>query len=268
MSSPLELHLSIIKYVPLFFAVAIFIFTAIGWYLGHYRLRKNNGSEITVRDSLAAAIFGLSALVLGFTFSTAATRYNVRVDSVRAQAQILGEVYKSIRYLAPSDQVVIKNSLNDLLNLRLTIYKDAKSRLDVDKGAEKISETSRKIYEEVSRATPNAPAENQALANEILMPQVRSLSTVFAAGIINMQSHPPRLLMNFLFSLLCVGAFLIGYTMAVKSESDWLLAGLYIVLIGLSLYVILSLELPHLLMNDEEINREFLLLKDSVNPAP
>jgi hypothetical protein len=268
MSSPLELHLGIIKYVPLFFAAAIFVFTAIGWYLGNYRLRKNNGSEIAVRDSLAAAIFGLSALVLGFTFSTAATRYNVRVDSVRAQAQILGEVYKSIKYLAPSDQVVIKNSLNDLLNLRLTIYKDSKSRLDVDKGAEKISEASRRIYEEASRATRNAPAENQALVNEILMPQVRSLSTVFAAGIINMQSHPPRLLMNFLFSLLCVGAFLIGYTMAVKSESDWLLAGLYIVLIGLSLYVILSLELPHLLMNDEEINREFLLLKDSVNPAP
>jgi hypothetical protein len=40
------------------------------------------------------------------------------------------------------------------------------------------------------------------------------------------------------------------------------------VLIGLSLYVILSLEIPDILMPYEEVNREFLLLKESVNAAP
>lgn len=70
--------------------------------------------------------------------------------------------------------------------------------------------------------------------------------------------------MRFLLALLCIGAFLIGYTMAVKKESDWLLATLYTFLIGISLFVILSLEVPNLLMPYEETNREFLLIKSMV----
>jgi|GEM_PF-3224917 len=61
------------------------------------------------------------------------------------------------------------------------------------------------------------------------MPQVKNLSTVFAAGIINTKSAPLALLMRYLYELLCVGAFLIGCTMALKNESDWLLASLYII---------------------------------------
>ena len=268
MNSIIYQNLDLIKYVPLFFAAAIFVFTAMGWFFGHYRLKKQSGSQVIVRDSLATAIFGLSALVLGFTFSTSANRYSVREDSIRVQAQTLGQVYESLKYLAPSDQLVLKNSLNDLLNLRLTIVKDPKTRLEVDKGADQVLEVTRKIYEQASRAALNAPPETQTFANEILMPQVRNLSTVFFTGIISQKAHPPSLLMRFLFFLLCIGAFLIGYTMAVKNENDWLLAGLYIALIGLSLYVILSLEMPNILMPYEEINRELLLLKEAVSAAP
>jgi hypothetical protein len=42
------------------------------------------------------------------------------------------------------------------------------------------------------------------------------------------------------------------------------LATLYTLLIGISLYVILSLEVPNLLMPYDEINRDFLLLKEAV----
>lgn len=229
---------------------------------------RHGVSGVAVRDSIVAAIFGLSALVLGFTFSSAANRYSIRVDSIRAQAQILADVYGSLKYLAPSDQVELKKSLNDLLTLRLTMYKNANNRLDIDQGSGKISAATRKISEETIIAIRNAPAGSQALANEILMTQVRSLSTIFAVGIINTKSVPPAILMRYLYGLLCVAAFLIGYTMALKNESDWPLASLYIILVGFSLYVIISLELPNLLMPYDEINREFLMLKESFDSVP
>jgi hypothetical protein len=52
--------------------------------------------------------------------------------------------------------------------------------------------------------------------------------------------------------------------MVLKNETDWLLASLYTLLIGISIYVILSLELPNLLMPYEEVNRDLLMLKDAV----
>jgi hypothetical protein len=260
-------NLHIVDYAPLILTVAIFIFTGIGWYFGHYRLKKNGDSSVAIRDSLVAAIFGLSALVLGFTFSGAASRYTARMDGVRIQSQALEDVYISLKYLAPSDQMVLKESLNELLDSRLSVYAKITSLADMEMGLKKITAGTRKIQEQVAEASLNAPAENKVLIAELLIPQTRNLSSVFATGIVNTQSHPPVLLMRFLFSLLCIGAFLIGYTMAVKKESDWLLSTLYTILIGLSFYVILSLEFPNILMPFQEINKEFLLLKEAIGQS-
>lgn len=260
----LQSNLRVVEFAPLLLTIATFICIAIGWYFGHYRLNKHREGGIVVRDSLVAAIFGLSALVLGFTFSGSASRYFDRMDEIRVQAQTLQQVYGSLKYLAPSDQIKIRASLNELLDLRLSAYKDIKSMTDVDVEGSKIMASVRRIQEEVSRAVANAPVENKGLVADLLIPQVSSLSSTYAAGIVKSKSHPPSLLMKFLFAMLCIGAFLIGYTMAVKKEHDWLLATIYTLLIGISLYVILSLEVPNLLMPYDEINRDFLLLKEAV----
>lgn len=260
----IESNLYVVHYAPLAFTGAVFLFTAIGWFFGHYRLKTKREEGVTVRDPLVAAIFGLTALVLGFTFSGSASRYSAQMDGLRVQAQLLSKVYGSLKYLAPDDQISIKKSLDELLDMRLSAFKDSKGMADVDAQAQKILEGTRKLQEQVAVATPNATSKNQVLISELLVPQVRALSASISSGIISSKSHPPTLLMRFLFGLLCITAFLIGYTMAVKSESDWLLATLYTIIIGIALYVILSLELPNLLMPYDEVNRDFLLLKDAV----
>jgi len=259
-----ESNLHAVQYAPLMFASAVLLFTAIGWYFGHFRIKANKDESITVRDPLVAAIFGLTALVLGFTFSGSASRYAAHMDVIRTQAQVLQKVYGSLQYLAPSDQIEVKKSLDNLLDIRLSAFKNVKGLSDIEVQERNLMQATRKLQEQVTLASVNATPKNQVLINELLIPQVRDLSSSLSAGIINAKSHPPTLLMRFLFALLCVTAFLIGYTMAVKKESDWLLATLYTVIIGVALYVILSLELPNLLMPYEEVNRDFLALKNAV----
>jgi len=259
-----ESNLHVVHYAPLLFAGAILLFTAIGWYFGKFRIKANKDESITVRDPLVAAIFGLTALVLGFTFSGAADRYAAHMDVIRTQAQTLQKVYGSLQYLDPSDQSEVKKSLDNLLDIRLSAFKNMKDLLDIEVQEQNIMQAIRRLHEQVTLATANATPKNQILINELLIPQVRDLSSSLSAGMINTKSNPPALLMRFLFALLCVTAFLIGYTMAVKKESDWLLAILYTVIIGVSLYVIISLELPNLLMPYEEVNRDFLALKNVV----
>ena len=263
MNQFIQSNLQTLHFAPLLFACAILIFTAMGWYFGHYRLGRQSKGGVAVRDPLVAAIFGLSALVLGFTFSGASSRYSSQVDLIRTQAQSLQNVYGSLQYLDPQDRPVIQQALNQLLDVRLGAYKEMRGLSDIDSGSIKILAASRKLQEELAVAVANAPSQNKVLVAEILIPQAKALYAAFAAGTINVKSHPSILLMRFLLALLCIGAFLIGYTMAVKNESDWLLASLYTALIGFSLYVILSLELPNILMPYEEINRDFLVLKEA-----
>ena len=261
----LESNLELIKYAPAFFAVSISFFMGLGWLFGRYRAKKHGKNSVVVRDSLAAAIYGLSALVLSFTFSNASNHYDIRIEAVRIQANAIKEVYLSTSYLQAADQRSIKKSLLDLLDLRLAAYKDNKTMHEVNLGAEKISTLVRQINEDVVKASLSAPSSSKYLVGEILAPQMGNLVTVLNAGAIKFKSHPPKLLMRFLYLLLCMGGVLIGYTMAVKNESDWILAFTYLVIMGIALEVIISLENPTLLMPYEEFNRDLLLLKESLS---
>ena len=264
MSSLINSNLQLVSLVPLALTFSIFISTAAGWYFGRFRIKRHGNHSIVVRDFLVTAIFGLSALVLGLTFSGSTSRYISRMDMNRVQAQTLQEIYGSLKYLSPADQVEIKNSLNQLLELRLTTYKNINNISDLEIGSKKLIDSTRKIQEQVTEAVSRTSPNNKLLAQEVLVPQVRSLSSSFFTGIINAKSHPPELLMRFLFTLVCIGSFLIGYTMVVKNEIDWLLATLYTVLVGFSLYVILAMEAPNLLMPYEVMNQDFLLLQETM----
>lgn len=255
-----DLNLQIFKNAPIFFICSITFFLVIGWLLGRYRLRFNAGN-VVVRESLVASIFGLSALVLGFSFSGASNRFDTRIENVRAQAFTIKEAYLSANYLKEQDRNHIQKELIVLLEKRLEVYKDINSMDDIDLGADKLSSLVRQITETMMKAVSNAPIENKQILNETLIPQVRSLTNLFNVGAIKTKSHPPLVVIRFLYILLCAGALLIGYTMVIKSEQDWLLAMMYVVLMGFGLYVILSLEFPNLLMPYDEFNRDLLLLR-------
>lgn len=258
------LSLELIRYAPVFFAFSISLFMALGWLFGRYLINKYGEGSVAVRDSLVASIFGLSALVLSFTFSSASNHYDSRIETIRIQASSIKALYASTKYLQPHDQVAIKKSLSNLLNLRLEAYENIESMADIDRSGDRVSDMVNKINEEVVAASLNASPENRPVIGEILMPQMRNLVTIFGADAIKTKSHPPTLLMRFLYILLCIGALLIGYTMAVKLESDWFMAVIYVLLMGLGLHVILSLEYPNLLMPFGEFNRDLLLLKKSL----
>jgi len=257
----LESNLELIKYAPAFFAVSICLFMGLGWLFGSLRKRKHGTKNIVVKDSLAAAIYSMSALVLSFTFSNASNHYDTRNEAVRSQANAIKQVYLSTSYLQSADQKTIKKSLLDLLDLRLSAYQDNKSIHEVNLGTEKISTLVRQINEDVAKASLSAPASRKYLAGEILAPQMRNLVTVFDTGAIKFKSHPPQLVIHFLYLLLCIGGVLSGYTMAVKNESDWFMAVIYLVMMGIGFQVILSLENPTLLIPYVEFNKDLLHLK-------
>jgi len=260
MNTALEIDLRLIDFVPILFAVSIAVFMTIGWFFGHYRVKRSKGT-VTVRDSLASAIFGLSALVLGFTFSSASSHYDTQIENIRFQAHTIKELYDSTKYLQPSDQATVNKLLDALVDLHVTGYSKLRRATDIEIVADNVSSLVRQINETVITAVANAPEQNKAILAETISPQTRDLVTICNTAIIKAKSHPPLLIMRFLYALLCIGALLIGYTMAVKQENDWFLASVYIILMGLGLYVILSLEYPHLLMPKEEVNRAFLLMK-------
>ena len=258
------ISLQLFKFLPAFFGISITLFLGVGWILGRLRPKKFGDSGAVIGDSLASAIFGLSALVLGLTFSNASNHYEIRIEGIRAQANAIKEVYESTRFLQPSDETALKESLRKLLNLRIEAYSKLESETDVAIATNGLANLVRQINVDIAKAVVNAPSENKALLFETITLQTRNLVSTFNFGDIKTKSHPPLLMMHFLYTLFCAASLLIGYTVAVRGETDWLLATVYLLLMGFGFYVILALEYPNLLMPFEEFNQDFLLLKNSL----
>ena len=252
-------HLGIVKYAPLIFFSSILTFLLIGWLYGRYRARTSE--HVVVRDSLATAIFGLSALVLGFTFSNAADHFDTRMRVIRDQANSAKQVYQSSSYLNPKDQAIVKDTLQQMITLRISVYEDIKTFDDLDGKLDAMGKLLNKLNEEINESIPRAPASTKDLANTVLRPQLTHLLDIYQEGILNAKHHPPAIIERFLFALLSIGALLSGYSMAVKKEEDWFLTALYLGLMGFALYVIFSLEFPHQLQSSEYINADFLRLQ-------
>lgn len=249
-------HLIIVKYAPLIFFVSILTFLLMGWLFGKYRLRTSN--QVIVRDSLATAIFGLSALVLGFTFSGANDHFDKRVSLMRAQADAITQIYQSSKYLSLKDQVEVRNSLKEILEDRLELYQEVNTFADLNANIARLGNKLNEFNELMMLSIPRAPIGNRELAEKILRPQTDRLMEVLRDGMLNARHHPPPILDRFLFALLSIGALLSGYAMAVKNEEDWFLTALYLGLMGFALYVIFALEFPNQLFPYESFNADLL----------
>lgn len=249
-------HLNIVKYAPLIFFTSILLFLLIGWLFGKYRLRTSD--KVIVRDSLAGAIFGLSALVLGFTFSSANDHFDKRITLIRAQADAITQVYQSSKYLNPKDQIEVHNLLKEILAERLTIYKDVSTFAALNANISRLGDKLNEFNELMMLSIPRAPSNNRELADKILRSQTDQLIAVLRDGMLNARHHPPPILERFLFTLLSVGALLSGYAMAVKNEEDWFLTFIYLGLMGFALYVIFALEFPNELFPYESFNADLL----------
>jgi hypothetical protein len=169
----MENHLNVVKYAPYIFLVSILIFLGIGWLIGKYRLRTSD--KVIVRDSLAAAIFGLSALVLGFTFSSANDHFDQRVSINRAQADAITQIYQSSKYLNSADQNAVRRNLNEILTDRLEIYQEVYSFTALNENLERLGHKINDFNELMMLSIPRAPAGTKELADKILRPQTDHL---------------------------------------------------------------------------------------------
>jgi len=255
----LENHIYIVKYAFLMFFVSILIFLLIGWLYGRYRV--SHSDKVATGDSLSTAIYGLTALVLAFSFSSATDHYDKRMSLIHDQAHVLKQVYKSSNYLSSTDRLMIQNNLKQILTLRISKYQNIKSMDELDRNNDALEASLTSLNEEINKAIARAPASTKDLADTILRTQLSHLIDIFQEGVLNGKRHPPQIIDRFLFALLSTGALLSGYMMAVKKEEEWFLTSLYLGLMGISLYVIFALEFPHLMHNPELMNEDFLKLQ-------
>ncbi|GAB3349623.1 bestrophin-like domain [Lysobacter tyrosinilyticus] len=192
--------------------------------------------------SAAAAVFGLLGLLIAFTFSGAASRFEARRHLITDEANAIGTAYLRLDMLPRDAQPELRELFRRYVDVRASTYRKS---APIETRSTSLAEASVMQGQIWSRSLaackrPDAPVQ----AMTLLVPALNEMIDITTTRASATENHPPLVIFLLLGALSLIGALLVGYDLAPNKERSWLHPTLFALMMSLAVYVIIDLEYP------------------------
>ncbi|MCA9094794.1 MAG: hypothetical protein KDA68_15005 [Planctomycetaceae bacterium] len=126
------------------------------WYGLRDHVRESEQSR-TVSNTLKGSIFGLVALLLGFSFSATTSRYEFRQRLVLDQANAVGTCYLRAGLLAEEPRTRIRSALRQYVHARIQLFDRASHIQELARHRGEIEGHMSELWELVEQANRDNP---------------------------------------------------------------------------------------------------------------
>jgi hypothetical protein len=222
----------------LFFGMLLCL--GIGRWLGLRRLaHKGNASGFGTAEN---AIFALFGLLVAFTFSGAAARFDSRRALIADEANAIGTAYLRVDLLSPADQPETRRMFREYVDSRLAIYRRLPDVAAALVELERSGGLQTRIWARAVAGTKVPDAHPNAAM--LLLPALNEMFDITTTRTMAARAHPPTVIYQLLFLLGLGCALLAGHAMAGAKTWSWLHAVGFAAFVALVTYVILEIEFP------------------------
>ena len=230
---------------PVLYSLSLFLGMLIlleaGRRLGVMRRSKESDGERSNLGPVEGAVFALFGLLMAFTFSGAASRFNEKRMLIAEEANAVETAYLRL-HLVPHSAPKIQDLFRQYVDSRLKTY-----RLLPDMKAASVEmANSKRIQEEIWTESVAATSEKGAhpAAAWVLLPALNNMIDMMTTRTMALQVHPPRIIFALLFALGLICSLLAGYRMSAGKHRSWLHILGFTVITMIVVYVILDAEYP------------------------
>jgi hypothetical protein len=251
---------------PALFAVSLagglflgmLFFIEVGRRIGMRRQSSEEGGT----GAVDGAVFALFGLLVAFTFSGSATRFDARRDLITKEANAIGTAWLRLDLLPVEAQPPVRKLFRDYVDARLSTYKDLS-----DKEATRAEYArSLAIQGEIwTRSVAAAAASATPAATMLLLPALNDMIDITTTRLMAARTHPPTVIFALLFLLALGCSLLAGFGMAKCSRRSWLHMTAFAAITAVTVYVILDIEYPRLgLIRIDAADRVLIELRESM----
>ena len=222
--------------------LGMLILAEAGRRIGMRRLAQDpQGAEAGV-GTVEGAVFALLGLLIAFTFSGAASRFDTRRQLIIKETNDIGTAYLRLDLLPVDAQPELREKFRQYLDARLEVYRQLP---DIAAAKEELVKANKLQGEIWSRAVAASRAQGASPAAPMLvLPALNTMIDITTTRTMAMQMHPPVVIFALLFGLALASSLLVGYGMAGSKAHNWLhMLGLVFAMAA-SVYVILDIEYP------------------------
>jgi len=230
----------------------LFVFSLFIGMLLMLELGRRIGARRRARDPQAAdvglgtingAIFGLMGLLIAFTFSGAATRFDKRRDLVVQEANDIGTAYLRIDLLPASARPALRERFRRYVESRLAVYRAIP---DIEAVKAKLGE-SNLIQAEIWRLSVASTKEvevNGPAVTSLVLASLNDMIDITTTRTVAFQTHLPSTMVILMAVLVLGGSLISGYELSGAKQRSLLHAISFAVLMAGVIYIIVDLEYP------------------------
>jgi len=228
------------------------------------RLRRREEKWSSGLGVIDGAVFGLMALLLGFSFSGAVSRFDARRELIVQETDAIDTAWLRADLLPEAAQPQIRNDFRAYLDARLGFYKNL--GLDRAKALDELA-LSEKLQTKIW--TESIAATKQASSPAVLTLVVGSLNEMFditTARTVALQTHPPLPMYITLVLLAIASSLIAGFGMGDTDKRPWLHTLVFAASLALTVYTIIDLEFPRLgLIRIDRYDQALVNVRNSMN---
>jgi hypothetical protein len=194
--------------------------------------------------ALDSAVFALFGLLIAFTFSGAASRFDARRDLIVQEANAIGTAYLRVDLMPGADQPAMRDGFRHYVDSRLAAYREISDPVAFKAALDRSTAIQSDIWKRAIAAAQEAGAA-PAVGTQLL-PAINDMIDITTTRAMATQMHPPAVVYVLLLALAFASALLAGYGVGEVHARHWLHSSIFAAILTITLYVIVDFEHPRM----------------------
>lgn len=213
--------------------------------------------------ALDAALFALLGLLVAFSFSGAADRFDARRKLIVEETNDIGTAWLRLDLLAPEARAELRGLFRRYVDSRIDTYRKVPDFEVALAELRRSAELQGRIWK---RAVVACREVKDPATTSLVLGSLNAMFDITTTRAAAGRLHPPIIVVVLLFGLALCCALVAGHAMAQSARPQWLHMVAFAAMMSTSVYVILDLEYPRAgLIRIDEFDRLLVDLRAGLN---
>lgn len=215
----------------------------VGRRIGLRRLAEDTEGARAGIGTVEGALLALLGLLIAFSFSGAAARFDARRQQIVHEANEISSAYMLVDVLPPEAQPPLRDAFRQYVDSRLQAYRKMPDLAAAHAEFDRSKALQNDIWMQAVAATRETGYQPVAM---LILPAISRMTSVSTERTVALQMHPPTIIFVMLAGLMLASSLLAGYGMAGGKSRNWVHMTAFVVILAFTFYVIRDLEFPRL----------------------
>jgi flagellar basal body-associated protein FliL len=215
--------------------------TEAGFLLGRRSRSSSDDQSKSQVYTIQGAALGLLALLLGFTFAMAMSRYDLRKQMVLEESNAIGTTFLRAQLLPEPQRKEVSNLLRRYVEVRLEFY----AAVSDQKMLREVSDKTEQLHNQLwALGVAVGEKDPRAVTTGLFLQSLNETIDLHAKRLTAVENHVPEITLVLLYFVAVMATGLIGYGCGLSGLRNFFVTIISSILIAAVIMVIIDLDRP------------------------